>query len=199
MRTLTIGLATVALGLGTAAFMFADHHEKGHGHEHAGHQHGEAEMPAMGPPAEMKQLEAMNGTYAVKFSYKMDPAQKEWIETDATAVFSMVVGGGAQQLDFKGSMMGMPFSGLGLTSYDRETQKWQTAWVDSMGARISVYTGDFKDGKMVVTGKDQTAGMTYHSRLTTHSITDTGFEWMYEMSMDGTNFMETAKATYTKK
>ncbi len=30
-------------------------------------------------------------------------------------------------------------------------------------------------------------------------MTDKGFEWMYEMSMDGTNYMPGAKATYTRK
>lgn len=40
---------------------------------------------------------------------------------------------------------------------------------------------------------------TYQSRLTTYNITDKGWDWKYEMSMDGTNYMEGAKATYTKK
>lgn len=48
-------------------------------------------------------------------------------------------------------------------------------------------------------GRDLTQGMTYHSRLTTYNITDKGFDWLYEMSMDGTNYLETAKATYRKK
>ena len=63
-----------------------------------------------------------------------------------------------------------------------------------------MYTGDFKDGKLVVTGTDiGPDGMTFQSRLTNYNMTDTGFEWMYEMSMDGTNYMTGAKATYTRK
>jgi len=197
MKALMIALTTVALCLGTGAPSFADHHEKGESHE--GHGHAETGMPPMGPPAEMKQLESMNGEYEVEFSFKMDPTSEEWTETEATAVVSMVAGGGAQQLLFEGNMMGMPFNGVGLTSYDRETKKWQSTWVDSMGARISVYTGDFKDGKIVVTGKDLGQGMTYHSRLTTYNITEKGYDWLYEMSMDGTTFTEGAKATYRKK
>jgi hypothetical protein len=30
-------------------------------------------------------------------------------------------------------------------------------------------------------------------------MTENGFGWKYEMSMDGTNDKDTAKATYTKK
>lgn len=192
MRVLKIVLAAGALCLATGSLVLADHHETG--------QADQAGMPPMGPPEEMKVLEAMNGEYAVKFFYKMDPMSPEWIETDATVVMSMVVGGGAQQMLFEGEMMGMPFSGMGLTSYDRATEKWQATWVDSMGARISVYTGDFEDGEMVVTGKDiGPDGSTYHSRLTYYNMTEQGFDWKYEMSMDGTNFLEGAKATYTKK
>ena len=197
MRKMTIVLAAVALCLASGTPSLADHHEKGQSAE--SHAPAEAGMPPMGPPPEMKQIEAMNGQYAVKFLFKMDPMSPEWTETEATAALSTVAGGGAQQMLYDGEMMGMPFSGVGLTSYDRETGKWQTIWVDSMGARISVYTGDFEDGKMVVEGEDKGMGMTFQSRLTTYNITDKGFDWKYEMSMDGTSYMETAKATYTRK
>lgn len=188
MSRMMTALAAGALCLAVAAVSFADHHDE-----------NEAGMPAMGPPPEMKKLETMNGEYVVEFSYKTDPMGEEWTETEATAVVSSVVGGGAQQMVFEGKMMGVPFNGIGLTSYDRETEKWQMTWVDSMAARISLYTGDFEDGKLVVTGEDLSQGMTFHSRLTTYNMTEKGFEWKYELSMDGTNYMDTAKATYTKK
>ncbi len=188
MKRLLIALIAGVLCFGTGALSLADE----------GQAHGEGGMPPMGPPVEMKEIEVLNGKYKVNFFYKMNPMTEEWTETEATAVVSMVVGGGAQQMKFEGEMMGMPFSGIGLTSYDRETKKWQMNWVDSMGARISIYTGDFKDGKMVVTGTDLGQGMTYHSRLTTYNINDKGFDWKYEMSMDGKTYMDTAKATYRK-
>ena len=197
MRRMTIALTLGALCLAAVTPSYADHHDKGQAQDAPAE--GEAGMPPMGPPPEMAQLEAMNGEYAVEFFFKMTPMDEEWTETAATAVVSTVAGGGAQQLLFEGEMMGMPFSGIGLTSYDRETGKWQSTWVDSMGARISMYTGDFADGKMVVTGTDLGQGMTYHSRLTTYNITDEGWDWKYEMSMDGENYIEGAKATYTRK
>ena len=63
-----------------------------------------------------------------------------------------------------------------------------------------MYTGDFEDGTMVVTGQDiGPDGNKFHSRLTNYNMTDAGFDWKYEMSMDGTNYLEAAKATYRKK
>ena len=89
---------------------------------------------------------------------------------------------------------------MGLTTSARETQKWVTTWGDSMGARISMYTGTFEDGEMVVEGEDMSQGMTFQSRLTTYNITESGWDWKYEMSMDGgANYVEGAKATYTRK
>ncbi len=186
MRVSRIVRIAAALCLATGTIAVADHHEGG-------------DMPPMGPPEEMKMVEPMVGEYSVDFTYKMDPMSEEWSEAEATAMISTVAGGGAQQILFDSEMMGMPFTGVGLTSYDRESGKWQTTWVDNMGARISYYTGSFEDGQLVVGGKDMGQGMTFHSRMTTYNITETGFEWKYEMSMDGETYVNTANATYTRK
>ena len=196
MKALKIVLTAGALCLASGNVTLADHHEK------AGMQEGGeamAEMPPIGPPDEMKEVAILNGDYDVKFWYKVNPMAPDWTETKATAEVSLVAGGAAQQMIFEGEMMGIPFEGIGFTSYDRETSKWQMIWVDSMGARISMYTGDLKDGEMVVEGKDLGQGMTFHSRLTTYNMNEEGFDWKYEMSMDGENYMETAKATYRKR
>ena len=43
-------------------------------------------------------------------------------------------------------------------------------------------------------------GMEFVSRLTTYDITDKGYKWLYEMSMDGgETFIPGARAVYTKK
>ena len=103
-------------------------------------------------------------------------------------------------MTFDGEMMGMPFSGIGLATYDRETQQYQNVWVDTMGARISVYTGNFTDDTtMVVEGEDKGMGMTFKSRLTSYDMNDAGWDWKYEMSFDGNDYVETAKATYRRK
>ncbi len=181
-------LALIALVV-LAPAVSADHHASS---EHA--------MPPMGAPEEMKQIAAMAGDYDVVFSYKMDPMADEWTETTATATFTNVLDGAAQQMTFDGEMLGMPFAGIGMVTYDRETKQFQNMWVDSMSARISVYTGNFTDETtMVVEGEDRGMGMTFQSRLTSYNMTDEGWDWKYEMSLDGTNYMETAKATYRKK
>ena len=75
MKTSMIALTAVALCLGTVALGVADHHEGGQG-----------DMPPMGPPEQVAMLEAMNGSYKVKFAYKMDPTAEEWTESEALRV-----------------------------------------------------------------------------------------------------------------
>lgn len=115
------------------------------------HRHAEAAMPEMGPPKELDQIKFQLGTWDVSSKYLSDPSA-EWQEAPATCTFSLAAGGAAMMMDYKSEMMGMPFQGIGLTCYNRETKKWQTAWTDNMGALISLYEGTYEGKKFVVGG-----------------------------------------------
>jgi predicted transcriptional regulator len=68
-----------------------------------------------------------------------------------------------------------------------------------MSAQLLVTEGDMADGKMVLTGTDMKHGHMMHTRNTTFNMTDKGFEWTMESSMDGENYATMMKATYTKR
>ena len=156
------------------------------------------QMPSFGPPAEMQQVAKFVGTWKFQGEMRMDPT-KEWTKSEATCVFSYVAGGAALQMEYTGPMMGMEMKGLGLTGFDRETGKWQSIWTDNLAGRISYYEGDFKDGKLVVTGKDTMQGMTMYTRMTDYDITDKTIQWMMESSMDGQTWAPVMRGTYTKQ
>jgi hypothetical protein len=160
----------------------------------------EMEMPPMGAPEQMKMLADMIGTWDVVQNWKMDPSDTTWQTSKGVSTYKNVLDGCAMEFTFDSEMLGMPFHGLGLIAYNRETGKWQTTWIDNMSAAIGYYTGDFKDGKFVVSGEDKWNGQTFLSRMTTYNITPNKFDWMYEMSMDGgKTWYQTVKAVYTKK
>jgi hypothetical protein len=162
------------------------------GEEHA--------MPEMGPPKQMKELTVMNGVYDVEMKYKMDPTAADWTTTNGLATVKMVLDGAAQQMDWQGEMMGQKFTGMGLTTYDREAKAWQNTWVDSMSGRITMASGEMADGKMVFSGANMMQGMKIHTKQTSYNITEKGFDWKYEMSMDGgETYMTAMTATYTKR
>lgn len=157
-------------------------------------------MPEMGAPEEMQHLAFLAGTWDVEFRHKFDPTATDWIVEEATTVSEMILDGCFVRSQFTGSMMGMPFKGVEILGYDRETEQWQATWMDNMGARISFMQGERKDdGSIVMTGTDYMQGMPMQVRYVISEVTDTSYEWSMEVSMDGENYNQVAGATYTKK
>jgi|GEM_PF-544857 len=159
-----------------------------------------AEMPPMGPPEEMKMLESVVGVYDVEQQWRMDPSSEEWETSTGVATYKMILDGAAMQHTFESQMMGMPYQGLGLIAFNRETGKWQQTWLDNMGAQISYYEGDYKDGQMVSSGEEKWQGQTYLARITVYNMEPAGFDWKYEMSTDGgKTYYTSGKAHYSKR
>jgi len=156
-------------------------------------------MPPMGPPAEMQALASMVGTWDAASEMRMDPDSAFMPFTGVTQ-FSYVAGGACMQMTFTTEMMGMPFNGVGMTAYNRETGEWTETWVDNMGGYMSVYRGKMTDGKKVLTGQDYMMGQVWETRITTSNITPTSFNWQMEHSKDGgKTWAVYMKSVYTKR
>jgi hypothetical protein len=138
----------------------------------------------MGPPKEMTACAEKVGTWDVATEMRMD-ANAEFMPSAGVCTFNMVVGGAALQSNYSSNMMGMPFEGMGLTTYNTGTSQWMTTWVDNVGGHMSVYTGGLVDGKMVLTGKDIMAGATWDTRITEGPVKDGKFDFQIEHSTDG--------------
>ena len=157
------------------------------------------EMP-VGPPEEMKQLAWLEGDWDVVMEFKEGDTVEVWTKSEGTCHYQYILGGGAMQMEYKSEYMQMPFEGLGIECFDRETGHWQTVWLDNMGCRVSVMTGRRGDGKSVYTGQDIWQGQKYMSRMSTFDETETSFNWTMEMSTDGgKTWVPNGRATYTKK
>jgi hypothetical protein len=154
----------------------------------------------MGAPAQMKQMAFMVGIWDVDMQYRMTP-EAEWTEAAAVNTNNLILDGCILESTFEGDMDGMPMTGISMTTYSRGLGKWQTMWTDNMGMGISLYTGDFSDGKIVCAGEDMMpGGVKMLSRVTSYNITDTKYDWMMENSMDdGQTWYTSMKATYTKR
>jgi hypothetical protein len=158
-----------------------------------------AEQPPMGPPPEMQQLEPLVGVWDVQMKMGMNPDTTTWESSTGACTYAYILDGAALEMDYQGTAMGMPYSGLGLQTFDRETGKWQVTWTDNMGARTSIYTGTMENGKTVVTGEDLYNGETYITRISTFNHTKNSFTWTMDFSMDGgKTFQPSAVATYTR-
>lgn len=191
MKRIALLAALLACGLTTSAVVADD--------QHAGHDHA---MPQMGAPAEMKTMAGMVGEWSFVMKWQM-PGDTSWQETKGTATYDMGVDGCLLTMHVNSAPMmpGLPpFSGFGAQTYDRETKQWQMMWVDNMSARQTMYTGDMKDGKIVMTGEEIMMGQKSWARITVSNMTPTSYDWMYEMSMDGgKTWMTSMTSKYTKK
>jgi hypothetical protein len=82
---------------------------------------------------------------------------KHWMEVDKPPVEStgacerhMIIGGRYLQEEFTGEMMGSPFSGIGFTAFDNQSQKYVMVWMDSMSTGIYVFEGTAaEDGRTI--------------------------------------------------
>ena len=52
----------------------------------------------------------------------------------------MILGGRYLEQRYEGTMMGQPFSGIGVTGFDNYKKKFVSTWVDSMGTAIMTMT-----------------------------------------------------------
>jgi Protein of unknown function (DUF1579) len=158
-----------------------------------------ANMP-MGAPPEMKTVEHLVGTWDVDSKMKMMPTDTNWMVSKAVATFSYMLDGCVMKMDYEGPIMGMNFHGMHLMTYNRQTNKWQIAWVDNMSGLLSIYEGVKKDDVTVVEGVETMMGMTYRSRMTTYNETATAFDWKAESSYDeGKTWGVVMTAHYTKR
>ena len=161
----------------------------------------EAYMKAGTPGAPHKAMAATAGSYAVK-AKSWQAAGAPPTEDTGTATRSMALDGRVLVEEFKGSMMGMPFTGHGMRGYDNVTGKYWATWIDSMstGLMLSEGTCDAKNAcTFKGTWNDPIKKVPVTSRMTSRwtSPTTEVFE-MYGPGKDGKEF-KMMELTYSKK
>ncbi len=101
------------------------------------------------PGAPHKALEGLVGSWDVKSKFWMAPGAPP-TESTGTSENKMILGGRYLEQRYEGTMMGGPFSGIGVTAFDNYKKKFVSTWVDSMGTGIMMMTGTFdKAGKVI--------------------------------------------------
>jgi hypothetical protein len=124
--------------------------------DHAAHgamdpamQAKQKELSTPGPEhAEMKKLV---GTWDVQMKCWMDPSQPPE-ESNGTAMFEMTNGRHLVQ-NYSGSMMGQPYTGVGLMAFNNATKQYEHVWRDDMNTGMMWSTGTKgADGSITMKG-----------------------------------------------
>jgi hypothetical protein len=96
-----------------------------------------------------KALEGAVGSWDVKTKMWMAPGAPP-AESAGTSENKMILGGRFLEQRYEGTMMGQPFSGIGVTGYDNYKKKVVATWIDSMSTSVMVMQGaGDKTGKVI--------------------------------------------------
>jgi hypothetical protein len=111
---------------------------------------GSPDMEKFQPGKEHDAMSKASGKYDVAAKCWMEEG-KPAVESKGTAEFTMVLGGRYLRQDFKGEMMGKPFTGLGYCGFDRAAGKYVSVWMDDYATGMLPMTGTSSDGGKTIT------------------------------------------------
>jgi hypothetical protein len=100
-----------------------------------------------GPPHEA--LRQLSGTWTAKAEPKVGDAPVE--ESEATAKISMMLDGRFMREEYKGVMMGMPFTSYKLLGYNNGSNKYEGVWTYTLGTNMMTLSGTSEDGGSTIT------------------------------------------------
>jgi hypothetical protein len=100
----------------------------------------EAYMKAGTPGAPHKALASTVGDYDLAIKNWHEPGAPA-VEETGTATRTMALDGRVLIEEVSSSMMGMPYTGHGMTGYDNVTGKYWSTWTDSMSTGVMVSEG----------------------------------------------------------
>jgi hypothetical protein len=157
--------------------------------------------PLPTPGAEHKLLAADAGTWDAVIEMHAEPG-KPPMKSKGVEVATVGCGGLCLVSDFKGDMMGSPFHGHGVMTWDPAKKKYTGIWMDSMSFGISTMesTHDAKAKRWdaTMTGPDHTGAMMTMRSVTEMPTPTTRVFTLYGPGPDGKE-MAMMKITYTRR
>jgi len=155
------------------------------------------------PGPQHAMLKALEGTWTATIKSQMDPAAPPTTET-GTSVVTTLMDGRYSQEQVSSTMMGAPFSGMGITGYDNVIGKFVSIWIDNMGTGVmrSEGTAD-ASGKVITwsaTMSDPVTGKPTKERMVT-TIVDNDHHTleMYGIPPGGKKEMKMMTIEYARK
>lgn len=133
---------------------------------------------------------------------------KSWMQPGAEPELSkgssqakMILGGRFLQVEFQGTMMGMPFEGLQIFGYDNYEKKYKVFWIDNSGTGFYYLSGSLSKDKKILACSgiwpDVITGGESKVRDTTAILNPD--EYLYELYMTGNDGKEFKVLEYRAK
>ncbi|KAF0239986.1 MAG: hypothetical protein FD180_5101 [Planctomycetota bacterium] len=159
-------------------------------------------MPdTMKPGPEHEAMAKWAGKWEVAGKFWMDPSGKA-TDSKGSAEFEVIMEGRYFQQDYKGDLMGMPYTGMEIIGYDRVMKRYTAHWVDSISTSATYLTGTSKDGGKTIefTGKmpDPEKGGEVDTRWVHTAKGDDSFVFDMFLQSEGKE-SKIMELTYTRK
>lgn len=162
---------------------------------------GEAagQMPEMGKPAQMDQVLKLVGTWEAELQMRFDTSSP-YATAPCTMVFETGVDNCVLMSHITTTVMGMPYHGLGVLTYDREQKKWTQSYIDNITGSQAWSEGNMEGNTLTMVGSSVSMGIPFMTKDMTTVVSDTEINWSLDMSYDGgKTWGNTLKANYKKK
>ena len=113
----------------------------------------DAMIKAMTPGAEHEKLAQAVGKWQVTTTMQMDTSAPAEV-TAGSAERRMILGGRVMEETFRGTMMGQPYEGYGISGYDNLRKEFWGTWNDTASTGLYVMRGnlDPAKGRLVMEG-----------------------------------------------
>lgn len=154
-------------------------------------------MKAAAPGQAHKNLEAMVGTWKAVVKNSFMAGQEP---TEGIAENKMIMGGRYLEMRFKGTMVGQPFEGYGLTGYDNTKKTYTSFWIDNMSTAWMSGAGSMDDKNKTITFismGEGTDGKPAEYRTTTTMVDANKHVFTMHMKQ-GDQEMQVMEITYTR-
>src|SRR5882757_11342817 len=158
-------------------------------------------MAYMTPGTVHQMVAKSDGDWKADVTMWMSPGAPP-TKSAASCTNKMILGGRYQETKYTGTMMGMPFEGMGLLAYDNAKKVFISSWVDNMGTGMMNLEGKWDDNSKSITflGKsvDPTTGKEMDIRQVLKIIDDNAQQLDMYMQMNGQEF-KTMEIKLTRK
>ena len=135
----------------SAAVLDRDPGKSGYGKSDAEKQEMMKKMEAAGTPGTAhKALEAFVGNWKAEVKCWHEPGGAPQV-SQATAKTSWILNGHFLEEEFRGEMMGHPFTGRSLLGYDNTKQKFNSVWVSDIQTSMLCSEGRGENNNKVIT------------------------------------------------
>ena len=137
--------------------------------------HMQEYMKLMQPGEAHKNLKFYVGVWDTVTKVWMGGPGTEAMESTGTSTFKSVLGGNWIMEDHTGSMMGMPYLGMGMMGYDNYKNLYVGTWYSNMGTEILQMAGSRnpKTGVVTMYGTMDEPQLSVHSRTVKYVMTPT--------------------------